>query len=66
MMLGMDATTDPLDLLNRLTPEAISERMAQLDRERRSLAILLRSLRARDRRVSAGSRERVVESAPAA
>lgn len=47
MMSGMGTITstqlDPLELVRRLDPQTIRTRIAQLDRERRALLVLLRA-----------------------
>lgn len=41
--------TDAADLIERLDPQTLRDRIAELDRRRRALAILLRAAVARDR-----------------
>jgi hypothetical protein len=43
------ATDDPLALVERLDPETLRERIRELDRQRRALAVLLRAAVARER-----------------
>jgi hypothetical protein len=42
---GGDIVTDPLQLVRGLDADAIRERMAELDRERAALRVLLRAAR---------------------
>ncbi len=49
----MDATaTPPIDLLRTLTEDAILSRMAEIRGAREALSVLLRAIRARDRRAA--------------
>ena len=43
------ALTDPAKMLDTLDANAISERLAELDRQARALRVLLRAVRARQR-----------------
>ncbi|HEV3340502.1 MAG TPA: hypothetical protein VG125_09095, partial [Pirellulales bacterium] len=49
-MSGSDQIlTDPAKMLDTLDADAISERLAELDRQSRALRVLLRAARARQR-----------------
>jgi hypothetical protein len=55
----MSTTTLPTDavaLIERLDPDAIRNRLAELDRQSRALRVLLRSALARQRRTSLPAR----------
>jgi hypothetical protein len=54
---------DPVAVLDRLDSGTILTRLAELDREHRALRVLLRAARARERRQSAGDRQREVAHA---
>jgi hypothetical protein len=45
----MDTITDPVTLVDRLEPEAIRQRLADLDRQSRALRVLLRAAVTRER-----------------
>jgi hypothetical protein len=45
----MDAIADPVTLVDRLEPDAIRERLVELDRQSRALRVLLRAAVARER-----------------
>jgi hypothetical protein len=43
-------TADPIGLLEQVSADAVRERIAELDDQRRALVVLLRAARARERR----------------
>jgi hypothetical protein len=49
-MIVMETIIDPVALVDRLEPDAIRERLGELDRQVRALRVLLRAAIARERR----------------
>jgi hypothetical protein len=47
----MTAITDPVAMIDQLEPDAIRQRIADLDRQSRALRVLLRAAIAREREV---------------
>jgi hypothetical protein len=58
----MEMTTDPVLFLDQLQPDAIRERLVELERQSRALRVLLRAAVARERQ---DLRRRAVNTPPA-
>jgi hypothetical protein len=61
----MSSIPDPVVLVDQLEPEAIRQRIAELDRQSRALRVLLRAAVARERAASQGQAETLPSIPPA-
>ncbi len=47
----MDATTDPVNLVDNLDPDALRQRLRELERQQRAVRVLLRAAVAREKKL---------------